>query len=122
MMNNGFADALNNLNTVMDVNKQVELDVLEEAARFFASKLKQAIPLGPGDTHLKDQLEIVVKNDHVQLRFGEKGWYWYLAEKGHKKQNGGRVKGRHFFKKTMTQYGDKTAEIMAERILQHMGG
>ena len=37
--NNGFAEALEDINTLLRVNKKVELDVLDEA-KYFASKLK----------------------------------------------------------------------------------
>lgn len=121
--NNGFADALNQLNTVLDVGKDVEMEVLENAARFFAEKLRAEMPKGDRAPHLKDQLQIVIKADHVQLTVRENGWYFWLVEKGHKKAGGkGRVKGRHFFKRTLEKYGDKVAEMMAEQIINHMGG
>ncbi|MDF2789516.1 MAG: hypothetical protein K0S80_2614, partial [Neobacillus sp.] len=33
--NNGFADALNEINTLLKVGKDVEIDVLEQAANYF---------------------------------------------------------------------------------------
>ncbi|WP_434787922.1 hypothetical protein V5R22_00165 [Bacillus thuringiensis] len=41
--NNGFAEALEDINTLLRVNKKVSLDVLDEAAKYFASKLKPKI-------------------------------------------------------------------------------
>ena len=41
--NNGFAEALEDINTLLRVNKKVELDVLDEATKYFASKLKPKI-------------------------------------------------------------------------------
>lgn len=120
--NNGFADAINQLNTVMRVSSEVPIDILEEAAEYFAIKLKPLIPKGTGSTHLRDQLEIIVKHDKVQLVFNEKGWYWSLVNKGHRKADGsGRVKGAHFLKKALDQHGDKTVEMMKTRIIERMG-
>lgn len=120
---NGFADALNQINTIANINKNVELKVLEEAATFFASKLKAAIPLGVGTSHLKNEIKVVVQNDMVQVTFGKKAWYWNLADKGHKKANGrGRVKGLHFTRNTVDSYGQKVADMMAEKIIRKMEG
>ena len=41
--NNGFAEALEDINTLLRVNKKVELNVLDEATKYFASKLKPKI-------------------------------------------------------------------------------
>lgn len=120
---NGFAEALNQINTIANINQTVELKVLEEAAAFFANKLKDAIPKGIGTTHLKDQIEVVVLKDMVQVTFAKKAWYWHLADKGHKKSNGrGRVKGLHFTRNTIDAYGQTVADIMAEKIVKKMEG
>lgn len=122
-MDNGFADALNKLNTVMDINKQVEIDVLEQAANYFVQQLRSAIPIGPGDVHLKNELKVVVKNDMVQVIFSGKAWYWTLVEHGHKKAGGkGKVKGRHFVRNTVDSEGQKIADMMAQKIIQKMEG
>jgi HK97 gp10 family phage protein len=123
--NNGFAEALNDINTLLKVDKKVEKDVLQEAAEYFADKLKPSINMSDKDkqTHLRDSLKIVVKDDHVSVEFEDKAWYWYLAEHGHKKANGkGRVKGLHFVRNTFDGEGDKVAEIMATKILKEMEG
>ncbi len=120
---NGFADALNRLNTLMDVGQEVDLDVLEEAANFYASKLKPLIPKGDGNQHLQDELKVVIKNGHVQLIFSDKAWYWHLVNHGHKKRGGkGRVKGHHFVRKALNQHGPKTAELMQKKIIEKMEG
>ena len=120
---NGFADALNQLNTIMNVGQEVDLDVLEEAAKYFANKLKPLIPKGEGSQHLQDELKVVVKQDYVQLIFTDKAWYWHLVNQGHKKRGGkGRVKGSHFLRKALDQHGPKTAELMKNKILNKMEG
>lgn len=120
---NGFADALNQINTLMDIGEEVELEVLEEAANFFAEKLADAIPIGSGTQHLKNEIEVKVKGDMVQVIFSDKAWYWSLADKGHKKPNGrGRVKGLHFTKKTIDTYRDKIADMMAQKMINRMEG
>lgn len=43
--NNGFADTLEDINTLLRVNKKVELDVLDEAAKYFATELKNVLSL-----------------------------------------------------------------------------
>lgn len=122
--NNGFADALQEINTLAKVNKRVELDVLEEAAEYFADKLRPRIPKSKmNGVHLRDQLKVVVNGDMVQVIFEDAGWYWHLVEHGHKRANGrGRVKGRHFVQNTWNAEGEKVAEIMAEKIIKKMGG
>ncbi|MGF9991557.1 HK97 gp10 family phage protein [Bacillus mycoides] len=123
--NNGFADALEDINTLLRVNKQVEMDVLEEAAKYFASKLKANIKLSNKNkrTHLKNSLKVVIKNDRVSVEFEDSAWYWCLAEHGYKKANGrGRVKGSHFSQNTFDAEGDKVADILAEKIIDKMEG
>ncbi|OFD61435.1 HK97 gp10 family phage protein [Bacillus mycoides] len=123
--NNGFADALEDINTLLRVNKQVEKQFLEEAAEYFVGKLKPKIKLSNKNkqTHLKESLKVVVKNDLVSVEFEDEAWYWYLYENGHKKVNGkGRVKGKHFVQNTFDAEGDKIAEILAQKIVNKMGG
>ncbi|MED2985517.1 HK97 gp10 family phage protein [Bacillus thuringiensis] len=121
--NNGFAEALEDINTLLRVDKQVSLDVLDEAAKYFASKLKPRVKASNKNkrTHLRDSLKVVIKNDRVSVEFEDAAWYWYLAEHGHKKASGkGRVKGLHFSQNTFDAEGDKIADIMAQKILDRM--
>ncbi|PFM73593.1 HK97 gp10 family phage protein [Bacillus cereus] len=121
--NNGFAEALEDINTLLRVNKKVELDVLDEAAKYFAAELKKRIKMSDKNkqVHLKNSLKVVVKNDRVSVEFEDAAWYWYLAEHGHKKANGkGRVKGLHFSQNTFDAEGDKIADIMAQKIIDRM--
>ncbi|MEM5621662.1 HK97-gp10 family putative phage morphogenesis protein [Bacillus thuringiensis] len=123
--NNGFADALEDINTLLRVNQKVEKQFLEEAANYFISKLKPKIKLSNKNkkTHLQESLKVVVKNDLVSVEFEDEAWYWYLYENGHKKVNGkGRVKGKHFVQNTFDAEGDKIAEILAQKIVDKMGG
>ncbi|AQY40918.1 MULTISPECIES: HK97 gp10 family phage protein [Bacillus cereus group] len=121
--NNGFAEALEDINTLLRVNKKVSLDVLDEAAKYFAAELKKRIKMSDKNkrVHLKNSLKVVVKNDRVSVEFEDAAWYWYLAEHGHKKANGkGRVKGLHFSQNTFDAEGDKIADIMAQKIIDRM--
>ncbi|MGR5866964.1 HK97-gp10 family putative phage morphogenesis protein [Bacillus cereus] len=121
--NNGFADALEDINTLLRVNKTVSLDVLEEAAQYFARKLKPKIKASNKNkqTHLRDSLQVVVKDDCVSVEFKDEAWYWYLVEHGHKKAKGrGHVKGKHFVQNTFDAEGDKIADMMAQKIIDRM--
>jgi HK97 gp10 family phage protein len=122
--NNGFADALKEINTLLKVDKKVELNVLEEAAEYFVQKLKPLIKASDRNKkHLRDSLKVVMKGDCVSVEFDDDAWYWYLVEHGHKKANGkGKVKGQHFVQNTFDMEGDKIAEIMANEIINKMGG
>lgn len=121
--NNGFADALERLRTIMNVDKEVTLDALEAAANYFVQKLRPKIPISERNKkHMKDVLKIVVKGDMVQVIF-EGNSYWYLVEHGHKKSKGkGRVKGQHFVRNTLDAENDKLAEIMLGKIIKKMEG
>jgi HK97 gp10 family phage protein len=122
--NNGFLDALDEINTLAKVDQKVSLESLEEAAEYFADKLRPRISRSNRrGKHLQDQLKVVVNGDVVQVVFEDVGWYWHLAEHGHKKRGGsGRVKGQHFVQNTWNAEGDKTADIMANKIIKKMGG
>lgn len=122
--NNGFADMLKQTKTLLNVNKKVTLEVLEEAAEYFAKKLKPKIPISDRNTkHLREQLKVIVKNDMVQVVFDGSGWYWYLVEHGHKKRGRpGRVKGRHFVRNTWDAENKKIEEIMLNKIIKKMEG
>lgn len=129
--NNGFADAMEQINTLLKVNKQVSMTVLEEAADFFVEQLRPNIPRGTGATHLRDQLEVSLEGDMIQVVFGDSGWYWFLVEHGHKtpkKKSGkkgsgkGSVPGAHFVRNTFDANSDKIAQIMADKIIQKMEG
>lgn len=121
--NNGFADMLKQMKTLLNVDKKVTLSVLEEAANYFADKLRPRIPKSNRNKkHLADMLKVVVKHDMVQVTFEDEGWYWHLAEHGHKKRGGrGRVKGRHFVRNTWAAENEKVEEIMLSRIIDKMG-
>lgn len=122
--NNGFEDMLKQMKTLLNVNKQVTLDVLEEAAKYFADKLKPKIPLADRNSkHLRDSLKVIVKGDKVQVVFENAGWYWHLVEHGHRKPGGrGRVKGRHMVRNTWDSESEKVSEIMLEKIIKKMEG
>lgn len=122
--NNGFLDALKQINTLLKVDNEVSMDVLEEAANYFVQKLKPRIPVSKTNgTHLRDSLKVVVKNDMVQVVFGDDAWYWHLVEHGHKKPNGrGKVRGRHFVQNTWDAESEKIAEMMANKIIKKMEG
>ncbi|EEM44085.1 HK97 gp10 family phage protein [Bacillus cereus] len=121
--NNGFAEVLEDINTLLRVNKKVSLDVLDEAAKYFAAELKKRMKMSDKNkrVHLKNSLKVVVKDDRVSVEFEDAAWYWYLAEHGHKKANGkGRVKGKHFVQNTFDAEGDKIADMMAQKIMDRM--
>lgn len=122
--NNGFADALKQIKTLLKVDKKVTLEGLEAAAEYFVKKLKPRIPVSDRNKkHLRDMLKIVVLNDKVQVAFGVDGWYWHLVEHGHKKRgSSGRVKGRHFVRNTWDSENKKIEEIMLNKIIKKMEG
>lgn len=125
MASNGFADALEQLNTLTNVNKQVEISILKDAADYFVEQLRPQINMSDANkrTKLRNSLKVVVKDDVVQVQFEKDAWYWHLAEHGHKKAGGkGRVKGQHFVRNTFDSHGDKIAEIMAQKIIKKMEG
>lgn len=142
--NNGFADALEDINTLLKVDKRVELDVLEEAAGYFVEKLRPRIDMSEKnkETHLRNSLKVEVKDDRVEVQFEDDAWYWYLVEHGHltagprkrlsRKKNGERiarkgrgkkrVPGKHFVQNTFDSEGEKIADIMANKIIKKMEG
>lgn len=121
--NNGFADALKQINTLMNVNQKVQMEALEEAAEYFSKQMKGNIKDGPGDQHISDKVKVVVKHSQVSVAFENDAWYWFLANNGHKKRGGrGRVKGQHFVENTMVKEDARIAEIMTQKIIKKMEG
>jgi HK97 gp10 family phage protein len=122
--NNGFADALRDINTLLKIDRDVEIDVLEEAANYFVDKLQLKIKVSNKEKkHLRDSLKVVVKDDMVSVQFEKDTFYWYMVEHGHKKANGkGKVKGQHFIQNTFDAESGKIADIMSQRILDRMEG
>lgn len=122
--NNGFLDALEQINTLLDVNEKVALDALEEAANYFVEKLRPRIPRSKKNKkHLQDALKVVVKKDMVQVVFEDWAFYWHLVEHGHRVgPTRKKVKGRHFVRNTMTAEGKKIEEIMLSKIIKKMEG
>jgi HK97 gp10 family phage protein len=123
--NNGFADALKDINTLLKVDKNVEIQVLEEAGEYFVRKLKPRIKKSEKNkgNHLRDSLKVVVNDDVVSVEFEDDAFYWYMVEHGHKKANGkGKVKGQHFVRNTFDAESEKIAEIMANKIIKKMEG
>lgn len=119
--NNGFADALEQIKTVASVNQQVAKENLKDAAEYFAKKLRENIPLGPASVHLKEEVKVVVYPDYVSVQFSDKGWYWHLADKGHKKSGGkGRVKGLHFSRNTISREKAKIEQILLQNIINQI--
>ncbi|OAK72687.1 HK97-gp10 family putative phage morphogenesis protein [Lederbergia galactosidilytica] len=120
--NNGFADMLKEMKTLLKVDEKVTLDVLEEAAEYFAKQLKPRIPkTARNKKHLIDTLKVVVKGDEVQVIFDDESWYWHLAEHGHRKRGGrGRVRGAHFVQNTWDAENEKLANMMADKIIKKM--
>lgn len=119
--NNGFSDALKQTKQLLKVDNKVTLSVLEEAAEYFAKRLRPRIPVDR--SNLRDNLKVVVKKDMVQVVFDGNTWYWHLVEHGHKKPFGrGRVKGRHFVRNTWDAESKRIEQIMTEKIIQRMAG
>lgn len=122
--NNGFLDALERINTLMNVNEKVALDVLEEAANYFVKKLKPKIPRSKANKrHLQDALKVVVQKDMVQVVFEDWAGYWHLVEHGHRVgSTRKKVKGKHFVRNTMDAEGKKIAEMLTSKIIKKMEG
>ncbi|MED3792122.1 HK97 gp10 family phage protein [Niallia alba] len=116
--NNGFAQALEDINTIVRTNQTVSKTNLEKAADYFVSKLEDKIPKSiKNKKHLRDSLKVVIKEDIVSVQFESDSFYWYMVEHGHKKANGkGRVKGTHFVRNTTDQEQQKLLDMMMDRL------
>lgn len=122
--NNGFLEAIEEINTLLKVDQSVSMVALEEAANYFVGKLKSRIPVSnKNKTHLRDSLQVVVDEDIVSVIFGDEGWYWYLAEHGHRAgPTRKKVKGRHFVRNTFNVEKEKIENIMVNKIIKKMEG
>lgn len=121
---NGFTDALNQLNTVIDVTQNVQIDVLKEAAEYFVAKMKTRIPVSKRNKkHLRDALKVVVKGDKVQVIFEDDAWYWYLVEHGHRVgPTRKKVRGVHFVKNTLDVESANISRILTTQIINRLAG
>lgn len=117
--NNGFAQALQDINTLIRVEQTVSEVNLNKAAKYFVRKLEGKInKSNKNKKHLRDSLKVVIKGDHVSVQFESDKFYWHMVEHGHRKANGkGRVKGQHFVKNTLDAEAEKLKDIMMERLL-----
>lgn len=116
--NNGFADALKDINTLLRTGEKVSIEALEQAANYFVDKLQANIKVSnKNKQHLRDSLKVVVKDDYVSVQFKSDAFYWYMVEHGHKKANGkGKVKGQHFVQNTFDAESERILDIMMQRI------
>lgn len=122
--NNGFADAMNKINTLLKVSDSVSKDALEEAANYFVDQLKPALrKSNMSKTHQVDQLKVKFEGDKFVVYFEKDAWYWFLDENGHKKRGGkGRVKGTHAIRNTFDKNAERLGEIMTKKIIDKMEG
>lgn len=125
--NNGFADGLNRINTLLNVNQQVQIGVLKEAAEYFADKLRPRINMTDRNrqTHLRESVKVVVEDDKVIVSFEEDAWYWFLVEHGHNDASVGtkqHVPGLHFVQNTTDAELDNVRRIMLDEIINIMEG
>lgn len=116
--NNGFEDALKQINTLLNVNQQVTLNVLEEAAKYFVDKLRKNIPRSKlKKEHMQNALKVVVLNDKVQVVFEDWVFYWRFVDRGTKK-----MRGRHFVRNTLDAESNRISEILTSKIIRKMEG
>lgn len=117
--NNGFAQALEDINTLARVDRHVSQRNLDKAAKYFVRKLEGKIKKSDRNTkHLRDSLKVVIKDDHVSVQFESDKFYWYMVEHGHRKSSGkGRVKGQHFVRNTIDQEIEKIKDIMMAQLI-----
>lgn len=130
--NNGFADAINQMNTLLKVNKEVSMDVLEEAANYFVEQLRPNVPYGIGETHMRDKLKVTIEDGMVQVSFDDEAWYWFQVENGHKapKKKGGKkgsgkgkpTPGRFFVRNTFDANSERISQMMVDKIIKKMEG
>lgn len=130
--NNGFADAINQMNTLLDVNKNVAMDTLEEAANYFVEQLRPNVPYGIGEKHMRDELKVTVEDGMVQVSFSDEAWYWFQVENGHKapKKKGGKkgsgkgrpTPGRFFVRNTFDANSERISQMMVDKIISKMEG
>ena len=115
---NGFEEALMKMKTVVNVNEKVTLNIMKEAAEYFANQLrKEFTRSNQNKEHAADAVKVVVTKDVIQVVFGDDGWYWYLDEHGHKKRNGrGRVRGNQTVRRTMNQESKKLEQMILSRL------
>ena len=122
--NNGFIEALERMNTLLQVDQEVALDVLEDAANYFVEKLRPRIPRSKKNKkHLQDALKVVVKKDMVQVVFEDWAFYWHLVEHGHRVgPTRKKVKGRHFVRNTMDAESEMISNLLTSKIIKKMEG
>ncbi|WP_221774464.1 HK97-gp10 family putative phage morphogenesis protein [Listeria booriae] len=114
--NNGFEDAMFQLNGLMKVDDKVSMGALQDAAEFFAAKLRPAIPKSIlRKSHMKDMLEVVVKDDRIQVVFQGKAFYWYFIEHGTSK-----MRAKPFVVPTFETNKKQIENIMVGKIMKEM--
>ncbi|EAF8771730.1 hypothetical protein A0221_12790 [Listeria monocytogenes] len=118
MNNNGFSDVQKRLGKMSNVNQTVTLEVLEEAAIFFAAKLAPNIPLSVRNSkHLRNAIKVEIKENKVVVFFDSNNFYWRFVDHGSTKQ-----KAQNFVRGTYIQNKSKIEEIMLRKIVEKMEG
>ncbi|MBC6300304.1 HK97-gp10 family putative phage morphogenesis protein [Listeria booriae] len=114
--NNGFLDAMQQLGKLSQVNENVALDALEEAAEFFVQVLRPSIPKTVKNRkHLQDALKVKMEDDIVKVYFEDDQFYWRFVEHGTVNQ-----RAQNFVRGTYSQNQKKIEEIMLSKIIKKM--
>lgn len=119
MNSNGFEDMASKLAKMSDVNQDVAMESLEDAANYYVARLTPNVPKSLiGSGHMRDHLKVVVEDETIKVAFDKTAYYWRFVENGTGGKHGQRA--QNFARGTYSQNRVNIEKIMTQKILNKL--
>lgn len=119
MSDNGFEDMANKLLKMSNINQEVALESLQEAADYYLARAMPNIPQSlAGKDHMRHHVKVVLEDGMVKIVFDKTKYYWRFAENGTGGEHGQRA--QNFMRGAYEQNRAAIEKIMTQKILDKL--